>query len=74
VNFVGPLASYAGSGAERAFGRLREALRSCTSYSGVWYAGEFTSEVTDVRVLEAGHDATFRRELHRRQVERLEEA
>ncbi|MFF8968322.1 hypothetical protein [Streptomyces sp. NPDC014995] len=42
------LASYEGEGAERAFDRLREGLRTCRSYTGVSYAGTYTTEVTGV--------------------------
>jgi hypothetical protein len=58
------LASYEGEGAERAFDRLREGLRTCRSYSGESYAGAYTTEVTGVdapQVGQVGDEAlTFR--------------
>ncbi|WP_425245141.1 hypothetical protein [Streptomyces sp. NEAU-NA10] len=111
------LASYEGEGAEQAFDRLQEGLKTCRSYSGVSYAGAYTTEVTGVdapqagrvgdealtfrtvtptkdglamhedyvfvragkvtaafRKTEAGHEATFPRDLVERQVDRVGEA
>ncbi|MEV5493023.1 hypothetical protein AB0L47_34470 [Streptomyces bobili] len=51
------LASYAGDGARRTFTGLRTALKTCKSYTGEGYVGEFTSEVTVQDAPRVGDDA-----------------
>ncbi|MFH8803439.1 hypothetical protein ACH4F6_28185 [Streptomyces sp. NPDC017936] len=49
------LASYPGAGAEQAFDRLENGLRTCRYYSGESYDGPYTTDVTGVGAPETGH-------------------
>ncbi|BBC35728.1 hypothetical protein SGFS_070220 [Streptomyces graminofaciens] len=51
------LASYADDGAERAFQRLRKALKKCKSYSGVSNGGEYDAEVEVGKAPDIGDEA-----------------
>ncbi|MGW7659626.1 hypothetical protein [Streptomyces sp. NPDC054756] len=56
------LSYYGVDGAERAFQRVREALKKCDSYTAEGYAGEYTADVEVEQAPEAGDEAVAFRE------------
>ncbi|WP_406331476.1 hypothetical protein [Streptomyces sp. NBC_00203] len=51
------LASYAGTEAEDTFARLRTALKTCTDFTGVGYAGKYSAHVATEKIARVGDES-----------------
>jgi len=51
------LASYDGAEAEDAFARLRTALKTCTDFTGVGYAGKYSGHVATEKIADVGDES-----------------